>query len=517
MHGAVGATGNAQRRPRALADRTRRWADNPVLLALLLLAVALAARCAQFGNPVVQVDDEFYLLVGDRMLHGAPPFVDIWDRKPVGLFLLYAGMRALGGDGVLAYQLVATVFAAATGFVIARTARRMTGAHGAAAAGVVYILYLGVLGGEAGQSPVFYNLLVACAGLLIVRAIDRPAFDARALALASVAMLAMGLSLQIKYSSVFEGMFFGCLLLWNAQRSGMRPLPLAAAAAGWIALALLPTMLAWAAYAAIGHGDAFVQANFLSILDRRGDGAAPIGRRLFWMIALLAPLLLAAWLARGSVGKQAAVPRRFVELWAAAAIGGVVLFGTFFDHYALPLLVPLCIAAAPLFGDPRAGLRLEAPGVQWFVPASVVLMIVATAISVPTINDNRRARGFGPQVAAMAGVIRPLLGNGCLFVFHGEPALYRLTGSCLPTRWPFPNHLNYTREAPAIGGDPLAEIRRIMATRPPVVVIGTRPEPEISPAAWRYMEAELARDYIRIFEVPVGTRLRLVYQRRPGR
>ena len=73
---------------------------------LVLTLVALVVRARTFGNPVIGFDEQFYLLVGDRMLHGALPYVDIFDRKPIGLFLLYAGAgalgRAFGADGVLA-------------------------------------------------------------------------------------------------------------------------------------------------------------------------------------------------------------------------------------------------------------------------------------------------------------------------------------------------------------------------------------------------------------------------------
>ncbi len=46
------------------------------------LAVALLIRGPTFGYPLLHIDEQFYLLVGDRMLHGALPYVDIWDRKP---------------------------------------------------------------------------------------------------------------------------------------------------------------------------------------------------------------------------------------------------------------------------------------------------------------------------------------------------------------------------------------------------------------------------------------------------
>ncbi|BCI72928.1 hypothetical protein SPKIRA_37580 (plasmid) [Sphingomonas paucimobilis] len=74
------------------------WGGQGTVL-LLLTLVALVARARTFGNPVIGFDEQFYLLVGDRVLHGALPYVDIFDRKPIGLFLLYAGARSLGATG----------------------------------------------------------------------------------------------------------------------------------------------------------------------------------------------------------------------------------------------------------------------------------------------------------------------------------------------------------------------------------------------------------------------------------
>ena len=149
----------------ALIDRST--VNAPVRLprigiALFFMAVAIAIRARDFGNPVIHVDEQYYLLVGDRMVHGAIPYLDIWDRKPVGLFLLYAAMRLLPGDGVIAYQLVASLFATATAYLVWRAALR-TGASrtGALAAGAAYLIWLELLGGRGGQSPVFYNLFVA--------------------------------------------------------------------------------------------------------------------------------------------------------------------------------------------------------------------------------------------------------------------------------------------------------------------------------------------------------------------
>jgi hypothetical protein len=59
--------------------------------AVLLFAVAL--RWAWFGDRIAGLDEQFYLLAGDRLHRGVLPYVDFWNRKAAGLFLLYAAAR----------------------------------------------------------------------------------------------------------------------------------------------------------------------------------------------------------------------------------------------------------------------------------------------------------------------------------------------------------------------------------------------------------------------------------------
>ena len=511
------AIGDALRRlPQAIEP----WITHPLGLILLMLGVALAARCAQFGNPVVHVDDQFYLFAGDRMLHGALPYVDIWDRKPIGLFLLYAGIRLLGGEGFVEYQLVATLFAAATGYAVARLARRTAAPHGAAAAGVVYILYLGLFGGEGGQSPVFYNLLTVLAAGAVLRVIERPRFDSVGFGWGLAATALMGVAIQVKYTALFEGGFFGVTLMLQAHRLGVRRGRLVAMSAAWFAAALAPTVLAWGTYAALGHGHAFVHANFESIFRRNADPAWMLVQRLAWMAAVLAPLALAAFAghriviaSRDAATRQAG---RFVAAWALAAVLGLLVFGSYFDHYALPLLAPLAAAAAPMLGTRGAALALVAPGVRWQVPAGPALMLFAAGLSAWTINENRRERGWGPQVRDVAAFVTPRLAGGCLYVHDGDVVLYQLTGSCLPTRWPFPPHLTSWREDGAIGVDAGAEVRRILATRPSIIVEREKPSDGGIARSYALVRAELARAYVPAHRTALPHNRYVVWQRRPG-
>ncbi len=499
-----------------------RIADTPWTRAAAFLTFALLVRAIQFGNPVIQPDDQFYLLTGDRLLHNYLPYIDIWDRKPVGLFILFAGIRLLGGDGVIQYQIVATIFAALTACTIGQIAMRFTTPRGALMAGLIYLLYLCVFGGEGGQSPVFYNLLTAGAGLCIVRILDRDVFGGREIALGSVAMALMGLAMQIKYPALFEGAFFGLTLLWIAHLRSVRIPALIGLATLWMTIALAPTAAAWGYYAARGHNEAFVYANFTSIFQRGHPKTGVVFMRWFVMIAQVSPLLLVAYLScrpKRADGTIAPLPagsvQKFARNWALAAVGAVMVFGSYYDHYALPMLLPLSIAAAPMLGDLSAGVMFHARHRRRHVPAVMFVGFIAFVLSAVAILTHQDGRGRGKAVYAMAAYLKPRL-KDCLFVYAAEPILYHLTGSCLPSRWSFPDHLNNEVENYAIGVAPLAEVQRIMRNKPQYVVEMESPFSTINRRTWDYMQAELARDYRPVFVARVGMHFRIIYGRVPG-
>ncbi len=81
----VADDGNDARPPRFFdAAWPRLFLNRPIGAALALLAFAVLTRMRDFGNPVAHVDEQYYLLVGDRILHGARLYIDLWDRKPPG-------------------------------------------------------------------------------------------------------------------------------------------------------------------------------------------------------------------------------------------------------------------------------------------------------------------------------------------------------------------------------------------------------------------------------------------------
>lgn len=430
---------------------------------LWLVAAALIARILTAGNPVVHVDEQFYLVTAQAMLDRALPYVDIWDRKPIGLFLLYLPAAYFGVPlGIWAYQAMALASVVATAALIARLADRVGWSGGALAAGTFYIFLLGLADGQGGQSPIFYNLFVVGAiSLALPRAGDRSDDRARIIRSAA-AMLLIGLALQIKYSVVFEGAFLGLWLVHRERRLGAPLQRLIGRAMLYASLAWAPSFAAWGSYALIGHGDAWLFANITSILNRVSDPARELVLAALTCVAFLIVPLWIAFLSwrQPAEHDENLHARRLLFGWLLASVGGLIVFGSWFNHYVLPVYAPaaLCCAGYLASSDRRRNVVTPLLLVATFSASS--FMIWKASVS----------RGGAEQVRALAASIGT--GSGCLYLYSGDTILYPYSGRCRVSPWVFPSHLGRVREAGAIGVDQLVEIDRIFSTRPEMVVMG---------------------------------------------
>jgi len=178
------------------------------------------------------------------------------------------------------------------------------------------------------------------------------------------------------------------------------------------------------------------------------------------------------------------------------------VFGSWFDHYALPVLVPLCICAAGFVDDPRRSPRVTA-----------IVLLIAFVGGEVTVVTKRLNRGgpaqFGQVVAAIGR------GPGCLYVYSGDPMLYAMSGRCRLSPYVFPSHLGRKRERGAIGVDQQAEIERILARAPAVVVLRTPYFGERSEMRALVM-MRMARDYRLKASVPIGRDTNFVFVRKSG-
>lgn len=430
---------------------------NPLVQAVALVVLALALRYASFGDLNRHADETFYFLVGQRMHEGALPYVDVWDRKPLGLFLIYYLLSGISRS-VICYQIAACLAAGATSAIIGRLVAQWSNPRAALLAGVTYLFALGPFEGATGQAPDFYNPLIAGAALLLVRDADRRA--RRELGWRSWCAIALcGLAITIKQTTIFEAAFLGCYLLYGLVRAGASWRYLARVVLGCCALGAAPAVAIGLFYASIGHWSEFWQAMVTSNVAKTREGGAA-WRALSIFVKAGPVLVMAAFGLLRSTGNRQG--RAFVGAWTGAALVGFIAVPNLYGHYLLPLLVPLSVATGFLFGHAR----------HWRVWALASLIYVSLWYDpldrAWAVENNRAMR-------EMAMLIRRHDPGGGLLVFDGPVYLYALADEPFLSPLVFPQHLNHRIEHDVSHLKTHREIDRIVAGRPGVIVISRLP------------------------------------------
>ena len=462
-------------------DAVRQVPGDALPFALMALTV-LATRGVWFGDPVADIDEQLYSFIGWRMQFGELPYVDWWDRKPFGLFAIFGAAHAILGPGPLAYQLLAALFAFATAWLVYDLARLLVDRFAATIAAMLTVMLLAAYSNYSGQSEVFFApLMLGMVRLLAER--NDPHFTRNAM----LAMLLGGLALQIKYTVLPQCLFLGAYALWAEHRRGADWPRLLKLAAIFALLGLAPTLAVAAFYAATGGFDAFLFANFLSFFDRL---PAPQGR---WTDSHIIGVMPLAILAAGGIYAAFRMsPPRDQGLWflfagwSLSALATVLLPGTVYLYYYAALAAPAALLAVPLFD--RSGPAKAAIG----------LLLLLGCFSLLSL-DQRRADSLAERAATqlLVNAITPHVDakRECLWLFDGPTVLYRLTSSCVPTRFVYPDHLNNALETSALGIGQTDEVARILATRPAAIVTASRPLTPQNPAATALVQQALAQSY----------------------
>ena len=452
-----------------------------------MVVVALATRLPAFGNPVPEFDEQLYSLIGAQMGRGLVPYAELWDRKPPGLFLIYAAAHWLGGDGPVAYQLPALGVCLIGGWQVWRLALHLTDRRTAALAAPLYPALMAVFDSFSGQSEIFFAPLLMAMAQALLAARARALRAARHFCL--LAMACGGIALQVKYTVLAQCLFFGVCALWLLRAKGRRPAGLTFDAATFAMLGVAPTLLAAAWFAWAGALDDFIFANFLSIGRR---ATMPVGWLLNEQLIFAVPVVA---LATGGIACALAARRRgeppahlwwLALAWLGMAIAGLFMVRTIYTYYFGALVPATILVSLPLF-DGRS---------RWGRAAWTVVLAGMLAGFNPVERFTNTQRGHA-TIARLTAVIAPHVGarSHCLYVFDGPTALYRLTGSGLPTRFIYPDHLNNVLEASALPVDPAGEVARIFAERPGVVITSPDKVTPQNPATNAVVARELAAHY----------------------
>lgn len=451
----------------------------------LMVGLTLATRLPFLGHPAADFDEQLYSLMGQALIDGQLPYVDLWDRKPPGLFALYGALHAAFGPSPLAFQIPALLITLGGGWLCYWLGCRIAPPAAAAMGSALYPLLMALFSSHSGQSEVFYVPLLLLIAALLVKA-HRAETTKRAKALLALAMLLGGLALQIKYTVLPVCLIFGLAALAILRVKGVSTLHLLTAATLFALLGFAPTALAALLYGQAGHWDAFVFANFTSARLRT---AMPLSITLGQQLTYAAPLAMLAFgglaLSRQTPPQ---LPRAYAWAWAwlVAAMAGLFMSTTVYVYYYAALVPAVILTALPLFGPAMRFGRVIALSLTAWLLAS--LNPVGSAISAA----QERA-----QLSEVAWLIQKRIAGNAhgLLIYDGPLALYPMSGATPPGTLVYPDHLNNALEAPALPIAPEAELTAILAARPAIIVTSSKPVTVRNVTTDRQVQQALDADY----------------------
>jgi hypothetical protein len=445
-----------------------------IFLGLLALTAALRLPFAGLVHP----DEAFFALVGRDWLDGFLPYVDRFDVKPPGLFLLYALAEDLVGPGVAAIKGLEILAVALGAYGLWRIGETYFSRQVGLAAALLYPVYMLAMSGVFVPAALFLN---ACE-IYAVWAALRGGFG--------LSGFLFGCAFTLKQSAAVEAasVFFALLAAApDARARGVLALRFALAGAA--------APLAFVGYfAAEGALAPFWSATVLAAGGRLGgdnvgfiEGLARLPGGLRPMLALVAGATLAVLRWRGLSG-----PARLVLAWAAGALVAVVAMRAMYDHYFLPLAPPLLLLSATVAFDlldlgARRAVALAGMGVA---ALAVPLVFGMSAVR----EDGEDFRGLAAiEQAARAAGLRP--GASALVVDRGV-RFYLDTGARPAYRVFHPQQL--LCPFPALSGDMLAQA---LAARPEFVLLADERLGMVCelPERMALLREKLAADY-----TPVG-------------
>jgi 4-amino-4-deoxy-L-arabinose transferase-like glycosyltransferase len=461
---------------------------------LLFLLVAVAIRFISFFPSVIDHDESTYLVIADALYQGYTYQVDYIDTKPIGIFLIFAGLKPLLGDSVFWYRFFAALTLAFTAFLLYKAKRQDGSPHAAGiAAGVIY-LALNSLYTRYGVSPnteTYFNLFTALALWIYLQ--KGPLWQY------FLAGLSLGIGFVIKYVVVFDGLALGLFLLWRALRKEEGVVLAFGRAVTMAVGAAVPFAFLIGYYYERGQFDTFWFHSFTVA------GRYPSTRTLwhyfefffeFFLRYLPITLLFIVVLRSRSLSPST---RQLGVIWSVFTLVAVLLPGNGFGHYYIQFMLPFSFLAGEFFALPISDIPRW---LRWVRNPKIGYPLLALLLLTHFFLQKKDYLDRPDNVRKAAQYLNEHLEEGDLIYTQEDQAIYHLTGRLPLTKYVHPSLFWMDKHIEAMEIDVGEEVRKITSARPRFLVFRLPVEQERF-AAFRsryYEPVKNVGGYVQIFE-----------------
>ncbi|MEJ2580932.1 MAG: hypothetical protein P8127_04720 [Acidobacteriota bacterium] len=397
-------------------------------VAVVVLVVWIVGTRWMLRNEPLDRDISAYAVVGREILNDRPLYSDLWDHKPPGIHLIFAGATVLVGPGVPAVLLVNVAFSVLTFVGLMVAGHRVAGKSGAILAGSLWVFVGADLGLQANQPNVELPMN-ACVAWAMAASLSWRSRLAGTIALTTGGLTAGGLLLKMVVAAPL-GFLAAVDVAEIWWRKGPRNTAAFLVRWGFAVMCGVVPVMAWCVFSAGGEAvwDALVrynlayrQSTMLSSLQEFLRVGNHLPTSSIAVIGLLSLAGVAGLTRLDSPGR-----RRILAVILGSAVA-VAAPGRFHPHYYQLFLPPLVLASAVGFQK-----FLIRPGVLRF--AAITVLAALGLIHVHYLRlppDEWSRRKYGDEFLderRLAGCVSAYVKPGdCFWQLGPQPGIYLLT------------------------------------------------------------------------------------------
>ncbi len=486
---------------------------------------------------VIDRDESLYLLIAESWLNGNPPYTEIWDNKPPGIFLLLAIAFQILGEPIFAMRFLAIITVTCTCYflyLIGKNIDDHQGKYIGLLAGILYSIYSLNNGGTATNGEIIFAPFVTAAMVIfwqISQELNRQNQFAQdqsvKLPLLKIFTMGLlfGLAMQIKYVVVTEiavGFIFLTIYVIFTEKKSHNPqfltgnfwrklikvllcftsgliLPLLAIALYYLIIGdfaeyIYATITANTKYVA---GTSFNINLFTKVINKQ------ISRNfLLWSSLLYLPIYYCFIRLKQKYQFSCLTEINIIYLliWLIFTFISVSISKKFFPHYFLQILPPLCLITSfliiktiyiqPILNIKKRHLILLIIFIYPFTQK--IYNQMSKNIEFVYYRWLKKDITWDDREAMIASYLKPRLNkNDYIYIVNHQPIIYYLTQAKIPTKYPFPSHLTSLSQMLPVHS--IQELHSIMSKNPQYIIMAKKDN--IDPNYLQVLNSYLYHEY----------------------
>lgn len=313
----------------------------------VVVFAALLFGLTTLAFPRLTNDIAIYTYIGETILAGGAPYIDAWDIKPPGVYLIYALQIFLGGESHTALRVFDLVWHTFTALLLAQIGTRVfrSSASGLIAGIVYLVLYYSRFIPDLANADGLLTLPLALAVIFSLRGLDHDRLSDWVLAAFFV-----GITVLIKLPMGL----FGIVILAIAV-AGEQAMAVVLKRACALALGVTIPLGICAVYLYLHHAlGTFIYSQFVLGPEYVSKAQASIGLscledrflRPSFLSMYASTLLAAIWIVSSLRGRKHTRSTILIAGWLGLVF--IIYFwqGKYYTTHSLPLLAPLALVSA---------------------------------------------------------------------------------------------------------------------------------------------------------------------------